>query len=142
MITALIDPRLISDCHYLAIMEHHHYLLHKNALIPWLIIVPESEVSELHDLEPADYQQLMLLIRSTGQFMKQYFAADKINTAAIGNIVIRLHVHVVARFKRDRCWPRVVWGNLDQSEAYTDAQVTAITISLKKALKAFPGTAS
>ena len=38
-------------------------------------------------------------------------ACDKLNVAALGNIVRQLHVHVVARFEGDPAWPGPVWGN-------------------------------
>ena len=35
---------------------------------------------------------------------------SKINSAALGNIVRQLHVHIVARSEGDPGWPGPVWG--------------------------------
>ena len=44
------------------------------------------------------------------QALKKHTGCTKINTAAIGNIVRQLHVHVVARNEGDPGWPGTVWG--------------------------------
>ena len=36
--------------------------------------------------------------------------ADKMNIAALGNMVRQLHVHVIARHEGDAAWPGPVWG--------------------------------
>ena len=35
---------------------------------------------------------------------------DKLNIAALGNVVPQLHVHVIARRQGDAAWPKPVWG--------------------------------
>ncbi len=78
---------------------------------PWLLIVPKADgATELHDLSDADYAAAMAMARSLGSILKRSFDADKINTAAIGNMVPQLHVHVVARRRDDVAWPGPVWG--------------------------------
>ena len=42
--------------------------------------------------------------------MESVFQPDKLNVAAIGNVVPQLHVHHIARFKNDAAWPAPVWG--------------------------------
>ena len=42
--------------------------------------------------------------------LKAETACDKLNIAALGNMVPQLHVHIIARFKSDAVWPRPVWG--------------------------------
>ena len=38
---------------------------------------------------------------------------DKLNIAALGNVVPQLHVHVIARFRSDPAWPAPVWGKTE-----------------------------
>ena len=52
--------------------------------------------------------------------MKAYFGADKMNIAALGNQVTQLHLHHIARFKKDPAWPGAVWGKL-APQAYEPA---------------------
>ena len=53
----------------------------------------------------------MGLAYRVGAVMKEVFEADKVNTAAIGNVVQQLHIHVIARREDDTAWPAPVWGN-------------------------------
>jgi diadenosine tetraphosphate (Ap4A) HIT family hydrolase len=44
--------------------------------------------------------------------LKAVTRCDKLNIAAIGNVVPQLHVHIVARRKDDPLWPKPVWGQV------------------------------
>ncbi|MBO6519927.1 MAG: HIT family protein [Rhodospirillales bacterium] len=82
-----------------------------DARFPWLLIVPKVDgATELHDLTDHEYAAVMAMARSLGKVLKHAFDADKINTAAIGNMVPQLHIHVVARTRGDDAWPGPVWG--------------------------------
>lgn len=82
-----------------------------DARFPWLLIVPKvTGVTELHELSDAEYEGAMAMARSLGEALTNAFGADKINTAAIGNVVPQLHIHVVARTIGDDAWPGPVWG--------------------------------
>ncbi len=89
---------------------------------PWVIIVPKvADIRELHELTEPMFSKTMALARILGAVMTTAFDADKINTAAIGNMVPQLHIHVVARRERDAAWPAPIWGvgemqPLDQQE--------------------------
>lgn len=82
-----------------------------DARFPWLLVVPKADgVTELHDLPEDIYDEAMRMARRLGDVLKSGFGADKINTAAIGNMVPQLHIHVVARYVGDDAWPGPVWG--------------------------------
>ncbi len=77
---------------------------------PWLVLVPRRPgVAEIADLG-GDARLLMDEIALVSRVLKQVTRCDKLNIAAIGNIVPQLHVHVVARRKDDPLWPKPVWG--------------------------------
>lgn len=84
-------------------------LVNKDANYPWLILVPHRrDASEIIDLpEP---EQLMSEIALVASALKQLTRCDKLNIAALGNVVPQLHVHIVARRKGDAAWPGPVWG--------------------------------
>ena len=94
-------------------------LLKDNAVFPWFILVPEveSSITELHELEATDYASVMFTIRQVSEFVEKHFDPDKINVAAIGNIVNQLHIHIVARTTTDPAWPGVVWS-CDSKQPY------------------------
>ncbi len=117
-----LDPRLEADCFRLFETPQYILLLMNNALLPWLIIVPKVEVSELFELSAEQQAQTLGLINRLSRFLNQEFELDKLNIAAIGNIVNQLHIHIVGRHHGDYCWPNVVWG----AEGREDYQPEAI----------------
>ena len=81
---------------------------------PWLVLVPRvAGVTELIDLDAAQRTQLTEEIDTASRALKSLFKPDKLNVAALGNLVPQLHVHVIARYKTDIAWPRPVWGAAD-----------------------------
>ena len=113
-----LDPRLQADTHFILQWPLSQVLLMDDRRYPWLILVPTRlNVSEPFDLT---YEEQALLSRETmalGELMKEHFAADKVNIAALGNVVPQLHVHVIARFEDDDTFPSPVWG-LGHAERY------------------------
>ena len=113
-----LDPRLKADTHFILQWPLSQILLMDDRRYPWLILVPTRlNVSEPFDLT---YEEQALLSRETmalGELMKEHFAADKVNIAALGNVVPQLHVHVIARFEDDDTFPSPVWG-LGHAERY------------------------
>jgi len=77
---------------------------------PWLILVPRrAGVTEIADLG-GDARLLMAEISLASRVLTDVTRCDKLNVAAIGNIVAQLHVHIVARRRNDPLWPKPVWG--------------------------------
>jgi len=106
-----LDPRLAADTFLLGDFDLSRVLLMDDARFPWLILVPRrAELRELIEL-PRDEQQVLLdEINRCAHVLHALHRPDKLNIAALGNIVAQLHVHVVARHARDAAWPRPVWG--------------------------------
>lgn len=117
-----LNETLKKDCIVLGDFPLCKVLLMNNVSVPWFILVPkEEDASELIDL--TDEHRLMLNFESdrVSHFLKEELAADKLNVAAIGNIVPQLHIHHVARYKNDPCWPAPVWGNLEANPYSAEA---------------------
>lgn len=86
-------------------------LVIKDANYPWLLLVPRRpNVSEIIDLDEVEQAQLMTEISRVGRALKELTKCDKLNIAALGNMVPQLHVHIIARRSSDAAWPRPVWG--------------------------------
>lgn len=112
-----LHPRLSADTQWIGDLPLCRVLLSKEAIGPWLILVPRYDaLREIHHLSVADQQQLMMESCSTAQLLETYFSPDKINIGALGNLVSQLHVHHIARFTTDIAWPGPVWGNTDGSQ--------------------------
>ena len=110
-----LDPRLAGDTHHLASLPLCELLLMDNALLPWLILVPRVSVTELYQLPAEQRRRLDDETTAVAAFVAGAFAIDKLNVAAIGNVVAQLHVHVVGRRRDDYAWPGVVWGRSERT---------------------------
>ena len=111
-------------------------LLMNDRTYPWLILVPEREgLKDLHDLDSADHGAAMAEIAKAARALQRLFKPDKINVAALGNVVPQLHVHVIARFTTDPAWPRPVWG-VRAPEPYDEAGVRETIARLGRAFAA------
>ena len=117
-----LDPQLERDCFVLGDLGTSLLLLLDNALVPWFIVVPRVAVTEVYEL--AREAQLLLLdqVNALSRLLKEELGVDKINVAAIGNVVRQLHVHVVGRREGDFRWPGVVWG-AQGKQGYTPDEV-------------------
>lgn len=118
-----IHPQLRADCHRLGRLELCHVLLHKNASLPWFILVPETTITDLLDLAEAQRTAALNEAAVIGQLIKRDLGYAKINVAAIGNVVPQLHLHIVGRKVDDPCWPAPVWGNLVESREYSRQRI-------------------
>ena len=86
-------------------------LVVKDAHYPWLMLVPRrADTTEIIDLDEVAQGQLMTEINRVGRALKEITKCDKLNVAALGNLVPQLHVHIIARRTTDAAWPRPVWG--------------------------------
>jgi diadenosine tetraphosphate (Ap4A) HIT family hydrolase len=113
----------MTDCHRLGRFPHSHLLLHKNALLPWFILVPETALTGLFELEPALRLAVMEESALVSRFIATELGCSKVNFAAIGNMVPQLHLHLVGRRVGDPCWPDPVWGHLQGRREYPPLQI-------------------
>ena len=127
-----IHPQLVADCHRLGRFDLCHVLLNQNAALPWFILVPETDVTDLLDLPDEQRNAAINEAAVISQFVRRNLGYPKVNFAAIGNIVPQLHLHVVGRRPDDACWPAPVWGNLTEKATYATSQLDRITELLKR----------
>ena len=108
-------------------------LLMNDATYPWLILVPMREgLRDFHDVASADKPALIEEIDRASNALQRLHDPDKINIAALGNMVPQLHVHVIARFTTDPAWPRPIWGE-GSVAPYKSAQLSDTVDALKMA---------
>jgi len=129
-----LHPQLAKDCHYLGDFPLTALLLSKDANYPWYILVPRQEnINEAFQLSEDDQQQLnkeSLLLSKT---LNELYSADKMNIAALGNMVPQLHLHHIVRYKTDVAWPNPVWGYAE-ALAYNERALTERMSNTLKAL--------
>jgi diadenosine tetraphosphate (Ap4A) HIT family hydrolase len=111
--TLTLDPQLERDTVAVGDLPASRVLLMNDANFPWLVVVPRHPgAAEIFDLDEGERAQLMTELAHLARLLKELTGCDKINIAAIGNVVPQLHVHIVARRHDDAAWPRPVWGAL------------------------------
>lgn len=115
-----LDPRLLKDGEVIGKFKLCHVLLMRDANYPWVVLVPDREdKTEVFDLSQDDQYQLYIESNTLLTFLKKEFKADKMNVAALGNVVAQLHIHHIGRYKTDIAWPAPVWGAFP-AKAYAD----------------------
>ncbi|QFI37213.1 HIT domain-containing protein [Moritella marina ATCC 15381] len=109
----ILHPQLAADTTLVGEFPLCQVLLAKDGNFPWLILVPKiNDISEFHELTNEQQIQFLSESNAVSILLKDGLNADKINIAALGNMVPQLHIHHVARFKEDACWPKPIWGQL------------------------------
>lgn len=107
-----INERLAADSHAVCALDLCDVRLMNDSRYCWLLLVPRrAGLSEWHELATEDATRLSAEISLASGALKAISRADKINVAAIGNMVRQMHVHVVARHESDETWPGTVWNS-------------------------------
>ncbi len=131
-----LDPRLAADTTPVAEWPLCRVLLIRDARFAWLVLVPRrAGITEMLDLEPDDRRQLSAEIDRAAAGLRRSVRCDKLNVAALGNMVAQLHVHVIARNRTDAAWPKPVWGQ-GTAQPYDDAEAANL---IKRLNAAFAG---
>ncbi|MFP3874136.1 MAG: HIT domain-containing protein [Thiohalophilus sp.] len=108
-----IDPKLAADCLLLGKFPLSHLLLMQDANYPWFILVPDRvNIQEIYQLPAEDQRQLLYESSLLGESLMKGFMGDKLNIAALGNVVPQLHLHHIVRYQSDPAWPAPVWGKV------------------------------
>lgn len=130
-----LHSRLEQDCEQLGRFTLCRLLLMRDANYPWCILVPEREgIGEIYQLGEDDQRLLMRESSLLAETMARLFNADKMNIAALGNVVPQLHVHHVARRRDDPAWPDPIWGRRP-ARAYAADELPQRTAVLRESLR-------
>jgi diadenosine tetraphosphate (Ap4A) HIT family hydrolase len=122
----VLHPQLASDCFVITDFPLSRLLLCNDSAFPWFILVPKIEnIQEVYQLDWQDQQQLLNESSLLSEVLMQEFRGDKMNVAALGNVVPQLHLHHIVRYKTDACWPNPIWGQQPLTP-YTDLELTQL----------------
>lgn len=129
-----LDPQLAKDTLLVGHFPLCEVRLMNDARFPWLILVPRREaITEIFQLSHSCQEQLCRESSFVASKMMDWLSADKMNIAALGNIVPQLHIHHIARFQQDEAWPAPVWGKGD-AVPYQAEEITQVLTQLKQQL--------
>ena len=128
-----LHPQLAADTVPVGDLALSRVLAMNDADFPWLILVPRrAGASDMIDLG-AEQARLMDEIALTSRALKEETRCDKLNVAAIGNVVPQLHVHIVARNRADPLWPKPVWG-ASAGQRYQEGEIARFAASMRRRL--------
>ena len=126
-----LHPQLANDTVAIGDLSLSRVLVHRDANYPWLVLAPRRPGAvEIIDLDEVDRNQLFGEISILARALKAVTRCDKLNIAAIGNVVPQLHVHIVARRHTDVAWPKPVWGTAPP-RAYAPAELDRLVAALR-----------
>lgn len=130
----VLDPRLLQDTLPIGDFPLCTLLLSNDSNYPWFILVPKRpDISEVFQLSETEQAQLWRETTYLLAVLDRTFKADKMNVAALGNVVNQLHMHVIVRRVGDAAWPAPVWGK-HPAKPYSAEEVARITTLLKSEL--------
>ena len=108
--TNKINKNFLKDSHHIVDLKLCSVRLIDNSKFPWIILIPNRKnITDITELNLRDQAQLMKEIVYSSKLMKKIFKTSKLNIEKIGNVVPQLHIHIIARSKKDSTWPQSVW---------------------------------
>jgi diadenosine tetraphosphate (Ap4A) HIT family hydrolase len=129
-----LDPRIVADTLAIGDMALSRLRLMNDARYPWLLLVPRrAALSEIIDLDRAERATLIEEIAQASDFVRALPGVEKLNVAALGNVVRQLHIHVVGRAVGDPAWPGAVWG-AGKARAYAAGEAEPLITRARAAL--------
>lgn len=106
-----LHPQLAADTVLVGDLPLCRLLLMNDRQYPWTILVPRrTGLREIYEMHESDQLRFWRESVQLSQTLMTAFAGDKLNVAALGNMVPQLHIHHIVRFKGDPAWPAPVWG--------------------------------
>ena len=129
-----IDKNFLKDSYYINQLKLCTIRLINNSKFPWIILIPNRKnKTDITDLNVKDQILLMKEIVHCSKLMKKIFKTSKLNVEKIGNKVPQLHIHIIARFKKDSSWPLSVW--VVKGKPYTKKALSETISKINKAFK-------
>lgn len=129
-----LNRKFLKTSHHLIDLKLCTIRLNDNSKFPWIILIPKrNKITDISDLNYKDQTLLMKEIVYVSKVMKKLFKTSKLNVEKIGNIVPQLHIHIIARSKKDSSWPLSVW--IVKEKNYSKTALKLIVEKLRKALK-------
>jgi len=129
-----IDKKFLKSSHHITELKLCSIRLHDNSKFPWVILIPKrNKITDISDLNSKDQILLIKEIVHVSKIMKKLFKTSKLNIEKIGNMVPQLHIHIIARSKKDSTWPLSVW--VVKGKNYTKATLSIMMQKVRKAFK-------
>ena len=126
-----VSKSFLKDSHFITELKLCSVRLIDNAKFPWVILIPKrKKVTDIHHLNTKDQKALITEIVFVSKLMQKTFKSFNTNVEKIGNVVPQLHIHIIARSKKDSSWPLSVW--VVKKKSYSTKNLTKTINKLKK----------
>jgi diadenosine tetraphosphate (Ap4A) HIT family hydrolase len=86
-------------------------------------VIWNHHVAEMTDLSYSEREHLMTLVFAVEEAVRQVMQPDKVNIAALGNMVPHIHWHVIPRFQDDAFFPGSAWSVKTQQTPVTNLEI-------------------
>ena len=121
-----LDRKFLKSSYHIKDLKLCTIRLNDNSKFPWVILIPKrNNITDMSDLNSKDQNLLMKEIIYVSKIMKKSFKTKKLNVEKIGNIVPQLHIHIIARSKKDSSWPLSVWAVKGKNYSKTALKIMA-----------------
>jgi diadenosine tetraphosphate (Ap4A) HIT family hydrolase len=138
----VLNSKLAADTFLVCDLKISRLLLMNDANYLWFILVPrEPNLTEITDLPFSDQIEVLREINLIARILKEELSAEKLNIAALGNVVKQLHIHVIGRFENDIAFPKPVWGAAP-AKAYEEKAALELINKVKLKITNSNGTAA
>ncbi|MBD1139024.1 HIT family protein [Pelagibacterales bacterium SAG-MED46] len=129
-----LNNKFLKSSHHLLDLKLCTVRLHDNSKFPWIMLIPKRKnINDITDLNSKDQMLLIREIVFSSKVMKKLFKTSKLNVEKVGNIVPQLHIHIIARNKKDSSWPLSVW--VVKGKNYSKTALKDILDKVRTALK-------
>ena len=126
-----VSKNFLEDSHFIINLKLCSIRLIDNSKFPWIILIPKRKnTTDILELSGKDQKLLMKEIVYASKIMKKTFKAFNLNVEKIGNIVSQLHIHIIARSKKDSSWPLSVW--VVKKKSYFNQDLNRMIKKIKK----------
>ena len=129
-----LNNKFLKSSYHLLDLKLCTVRLHDNSKFPWIMLIPKRKnINDITDLKSKDQMLLMKEIVFSSKIIKKLFKTSKLNVEKIGNIVPQLHIHIIARYKKDISWPLSVW--VVKSKSYASKALKEVVSKIRIAFK-------
>ena len=129
-----LDRKFLKSSHHITDLKLCSIRLHDNSKFPWIILIPKRiKITDITNLNSRDQILLMKELVYVSRLMKKLFKTYRLNVEKIGNLVPQLHIHVIARHKKDTSWPLSVW--VVKGKPYSKIALSEILSKIRKLFK-------
>lgn len=111
------------------------YIKKEESEIPWLVVFTKRDIKEFSEATLEEKSEIFRLLDIIEKEMLSFYTPKKINIASFGNMLPRLHWHIMARFEEDSYFPEPMWGKVQREGTYRLENFDTFLELLKEKLK-------